>query len=76
MVVLPQPVGPVTNTIPWVLRRLCSHPCRHTAFMPRSSRSIRAAVLSMILNTMDSPNTVGTVETRRSTLPWVPENSI
>ncbi len=76
VVVLPLPVGPVTSTIPCDLPRQCAYPFSVCSSMPRSPSAIRAALRSNKRITIVSPKIVGTVDTRMSILPLVPENSI
>jgi hypothetical protein len=66
VVLLPEPVGPVTSTMPlasWVQREksaLCS------AFMPRSCRRVGLRSWRSRRSTMDSPSTPGSTDTRMS----------
>ena len=66
VVVLPEPVGPVTRTMPcgWWINR--SKPCSTSPLMPRASRLKRVSVLSSRRSTARSPCAPGRVETRTS----------
>ncbi|BCQ63089.1 hypothetical protein PBOI14_48390 [Pseudomonas sp. Boi14] len=67
VVVLPEPVGPVTRRMPWGLCRAVSRRWRTAGFMPRCARSRRPACLSSRRITTRSPWLEGRVETRTST---------
>src|SRR5260363_177972 len=67
VVVFPEPVGPVTSTMPCG-RVISVSNCRCvSAAMPSVSRLSRCASFSSNLNTARSPCPVGSVETRTST---------
>ncbi len=70
VVVLPDPVGPVTRMAPWVACSASLKRLRSWSDMPSTSRSITTASLSRMRITIDSPRTTGRVATRRST--WRP----
>src|ERR1700730_9621168 len=67
VVVLPEPVGPVTSRMPCGLWISSSMSCWVCASMPRESRSSLPACLSRIRSTTRSPCPEGMVETRTST---------
>ena len=67
VVVLPEPVGPVTSTMPCGCVIRPSNCFSMGALMPRCCRSRRPASLSSKRNTARSPCPVGRVETRTST---------
>src|ERR1700722_15774938 len=67
VVVLPEPVGPVTSRMPWGLWISSSIEPWVRASMPREFRSSLPACLSRIRSTTRSPCPEGMVETRTST---------
>ena len=67
VVVLPEPVGPVTITMPLGLRMSCRKVSRSSSRMPTLARSSETLPRSRIRMTTDSPNMVGSTATRRST---------
>ena len=73
VVVLPEPVGPVTRIAPWVACSASWKRARSCSDMPSTSRSMTTASLSRMRITTDSPRTTGSVATRRST--WWPSTA-
>ncbi|CRW98505.1 hypothetical protein PAERUG_P53_London_9_VIM_2_02_13_03224 [Pseudomonas aeruginosa] len=67
VVVLPEPVGPVTSRMPCGLRTVSSISLRSRSLMPRCCRFRRPACLSSRRSTTRSPLAEGRVETRMST---------
>ena len=67
VVVLPDPVGPVTRMAPCVARMAASKRARSASPMPSPSRSMTIWRESRMRITTDSPRTTGSVATRRST---------
>ncbi len=67
MVVLPEPVGPVTSMVPYGLLYDSSYRRMLAAWKPSSDKRSSAVFLSRIRMTTFSPLTVGRVATRRST---------
>ena len=68
VVVLPEPVGPVTSTMPCGSRISRSIEASVISLIPSTVRSSRAASLSRSRSTTRSPGPVGNVDTRTSTL--------
>ena len=76
VVVLPEPVGPVTSTIPFGLSITSRKAANVCGVMPTASKSSFTTERSNTRITTHSPNIVGMTETRRST-GWPPSvNSI
>ena len=67
---LPDPVGPVTSTAPCASRNARSKVSRSASAMPSLCSSTTTLSLSSTRITIDSPCTLGSVTTRRST--WRP----
>ncbi len=67
VVVFPEPVGPVTSTIPYGFCTASIRSASARGSMPNFSRSSVRLPLSRIRRTTFSPNSVGSVETRKST---------
>ena len=67
VVVLPEPVGPVTSTMPWGCFTSRSKLSSTSPLMPRASRLKRVSVLSSRRSTARSPWAPGRVDTRTST---------
>ena len=63
---MPDPVGPVTSTIPLLARIQLRNMARWSASMPTFSRASSSRSFASMRSTMDSPNAQGTVETRIS----------
>ena len=70
MVDLPEPVGPVTRTIPKGLLPISRTLLRAVLSVIRVSRPSWVALLSRIRNTTFSPKRPGSVLTRKSTTCW------
>ncbi len=66
MVVLPEPVGPVTSTMPYGFATASINSRSARGSMPNFSRSSVRLPLSRIRSTTFSPNSVGSVDTRKS----------
>ena len=66
MVVLPDPVGPVTNTIPSVLLSEFLRVFKTSSLKPKSSKLIFVAPFSNIRRTILSPKEDGSVDTLKS----------
>ncbi len=67
VVVLPEPVGPVTTTMPLGIWMISLNWVSSSSGKPTLSRSRLTTLRSRIRITTDSPNMVGSVLTRRST---------
>ena len=67
VVLLPEPVGPVTKIMPWGLLIKSENKARFSAVIPKSSRFKRALFLSSKRSTTRSPKLDGIVDTRTST---------
>ena len=68
VVVLPEPVGPVTSTMPWGWRSRRLKRLSESPLMPSDSRvNLLASPLSRIRSTARSPWAEGKVDTRTST---------
>ena len=67
VVVLPEPVGPVTMKMPFGRRTISWMPSSTSGDIPSWPMSSRTADWSSTRSTTLSPNWVGRVETRRST---------
>ena len=63
---LPDPVGPVTSTMPLLARSQPRNISRWSGSMPRLSSAMSPRSWASSRSTMDSPNAQGTVETRMS----------
>jgi hypothetical protein len=66
VVVLPEPVGPVTSTMPYGFMMALMKSCCARGSIPNFSRSSVRFPLSRIRSTIFSPNSVGSVLTRKS----------
>ena len=66
VVVLPEPVGPVTSTMPYGFSTASIRSFSAFASMPNFARSSVRLPLSRIRNTTFSPKIVGSVDTRKS----------
>ena len=64
VVVLPEPVGPVTSTMPYGFITASIRSFSARGSMPNFSRSSVRLPLSRIRSTTFSPNSVGSVDTR------------
>ena len=64
MFVLPEPVGPVTSTMPYGLRIAASNLRSDSASKPSLVMSSMSLSLSSKRMTIFSPNSVGSTETR------------
>ena len=70
VVVLPDPVGPVTSTIPFGLSHICSHRPKSSLAKPSCPNDLSNMSGSKIRITIFSPCAVGKVERRSSTSCW------
>ncbi len=66
VVVFPEPVGPVTSTMPYGLRMALRRFSSDLGSKPNVFRSSVRLPLSRIRSTIFSPNSTGNVETRKS----------
>ena len=69
VVVLPEPVGPVTKIIPLALRVMSSHFCKSRPVSPNCSKERTSTSGSNTRITNFSPNAVGSVD-NRSSVSW------
>ncbi len=67
VVVLPEPVGPVTKIMPWGLRVIFCHRARSSPTKPKSLKLRSSTSGSKIRITSFSPKAVGKVDNRNST---------